>query len=88
MDKIETNFLDTQEFEPLLWFQYIDDVFFIWTHGKEKLGELLKNFNVYHPNIKFTHNFKKESITFMGIKPSLSGDQLTTNLHIKPTDKY
>ena len=49
MDEIETNFLDTQEFKPLVWFRYIDDVFFIWTHGKEKLEEFLKDFNNYHP---------------------------------------
>ena len=53
MDEIETNFLDTQEFKPLVWFRYIDDVFFIWTHGKEKLEEFLKGFNNYYPNIKF-----------------------------------
>ena len=35
MDEIETNSLDTQEFKLLVWFQYIDDVFFIWTHGKK-----------------------------------------------------
>ena len=35
-DKIETNFL-TQEFTLLVCFRYIDDVFFIWTYGKEKL---------------------------------------------------
>ena len=40
MDKIETNFL-TQEFKLLVCFRYIDDVFLIWTHGKEKLEEFL-----------------------------------------------
>ena len=43
IDKRETNFLD----KILLWFRYIDDVFFIWTqwtHGKEKLEEFLKRF--------------------------------------------
>ena len=44
MDEIETNFLDTQYFKLLVWFRYIDDVFFIWTHGKEKLEEFLKRF--------------------------------------------
>ena len=29
MDKIETNFLDTQEFKRLVWFRYTDDVFVI-----------------------------------------------------------
>ena len=27
MDKIETAFLETQEFQPLVWFRYINDVF-------------------------------------------------------------
>ena len=73
MDEIETNFLDTQEFKLLVWFRYIDDVFFIWTHGKEKLEEFLKDFNKYHPNIKLTHEFNKESIPFLDLKVSLSG---------------
>ena len=37
MDEVETSFLETQEMQPLAWFQYIGDVFFIWTHGQEKL---------------------------------------------------
>ena len=88
MDEIETNFLDTQKIKLLVWFRYIDDVFFIWTHGKEKLEELLKDFNNYHPNIKLTHEFNKESIPFLDLKVSLSGGQLTTDLHIKSTDKH
>ena len=34
MEEVETSFLDTQELKPLVWFRYIDDVFFIcnaWT---------------------------------------------------------
>ena len=34
MDKIETTFLQTQELQPLVWFRYIKDIFFIWTHVK------------------------------------------------------
>ena len=37
MDKVETEFLETQT-DKLFWsVRYIDDIFFIWTHGKEKL---------------------------------------------------
>ena len=36
MDEVETSFLETQEMKPLVWLRYIDDVFFIWTHGQEK----------------------------------------------------
>ena len=88
MDEIETKFLDTQEFKSLVWFQYIDDVFFIWTHGKEKLEEFLKYCNNYHPIIKFTHEFNKENILILDLRLSLSGGQLTTDLHIKSTDKH
>ena len=36
MDEIETKFLETQEFQPLVWFRYIDNVFFIWTKSTDK----------------------------------------------------
>ena len=29
MDKLKTDFLNTQEYQPLVWYQYIDDIFFI-----------------------------------------------------------
>ena len=74
MGKIVTNFLDTQVFKLLVWFRYIDDVFFIWTHGKEKLEEFLKDFNNYHLIIKLTHEFNKESIPFLDLKVILSRD--------------
>ena len=31
MDQVESKFLQTQEFQPLVGFRYIDDIFFIWT---------------------------------------------------------
>ena len=37
MDEIEINFLNWQEFKLLVWFRYIDNLFFIWTHEKEFL---------------------------------------------------
>ena len=54
MDEIETKFLETQEFQTLVWFRYIGDVFFTWTHGPDKLVSFMAEFNNYHPNIKFT----------------------------------
>ena len=88
MDEMETNFLHTQEFKPLVWFGYISNVFFAWAHGKEKLEKFLKIFNNYHPNIKFTHEFNKENIPFLGLKLNLSEGQLTTDLHIKSSGKH
>ena len=42
MDKFETDFLKTQKLQPLIWLRYVDDVFFIWTHGKEELENFMK----------------------------------------------
>ena len=86
MDEIEANFLDIQDFKPLVWFRYIDDIFFIWTHGEEKLEKFLKDFNNYHPNIKFIHEFNKKTFPYWTLKCE-PGSQLTTDLHIKITDK-
>ena len=58
-------------------------------HMGKKLEEFLKkDFNNYHPNIKFTHEFNIESILFLDLKMSLSGGQLLTDLHIKSTGKH
>ena len=73
---------------PLAWFKYIDDVFFIWSHGPDKLVSFMTEFNNYHPNIKFTYESNKENITFLDLDVSLSGNKLTTDLHTKSTDKH
>ena len=87
MDEIETKFLETQEFQPLVWFRYIGDVFFIWTHGPDKPVPFTTESNNYHPNIKFTYKSNKENITFLDLEVSLSENKLTTNLHTKSRDK-
>ena len=42
MDTFETNFRKTHELQPFVWFRYIDDVFFIWSHGKEEFENFIK----------------------------------------------
>ena len=45
MDQVESEFLKTQKHKPLVWFRYIDDVIFTWTHVKEKLSLFLEDLN-------------------------------------------
>ena len=62
MDKVETEFLETQT-DKLFWsVRYIDDIFFIWTHGKEKLKIFLEDLNKFHPNLKFTSDSSEEKL--------------------------
>ena len=44
--------------------------------------------NNYPPNIKFNYESNKESITFLELNVSLSGNKLTADLHTKSTDKH
>ena len=55
MNKLESDFLKSQERTSLLWYRYIDHVFFIWTHGEEKNASFINDLNNYQPNIKFTY---------------------------------
>ena len=67
MDRFETNFLKTQILQPFLWFRYIDDVFFIWTHGKKKLESFMKELNSFSDHIKFTFESDKENIIYLDV---------------------
>ena len=73
MDQHETKFLETQILKPLVWFRYIDDILFIWTHGEEKLKKFIENFNSFSHDIKFTYEFDEEGISFLGLSLNLVG---------------
>ena len=85
MDEMETNFLKTQQLQP---FRFIDDIFFMWTHGKEQLNLFLKDLNEFHPNLKFTYETSQNSVDFLDLNVSLKDDAIFTDLHIKPTDGH
>ena len=60
MDKFETDELTTQNLKPWVWLRYTDDIFFVWTHGEEKLHDFLSCLNEFHPNLKFTYEYSTE----------------------------
>ena len=74
--------------QPLIWLRYIDDIFFIWTHGEEKLNSILKDLNEFNPNLKFTYQTSENSVHFLDLHVSLKDGVVFTDLHIKPTDGH
>ena len=44
MDQVEQKFLATQINQPLIWLRYVDDIFFIWTHGEKELEKFYVKF--------------------------------------------
>ena len=88
MNQVETEFLESQVYKPLLWFRYIDDFFFIRTHGQEKFRLFLEGLNKCHPNIKFAHETNKEDIAFLDLKVKLLDSKISTDLFVKSTDLH
>ena len=85
---MEGEFLEKQESKPFTWLRYIDDIFFFWTHGEDKLKTFLENLKQFHPNIKFIHESSTGSIPFLDLGVKLSQGKLETDLHITPTDRH
>ena len=70
MEKLEREFLHTQDKVPLVWWRYIDDVFAVWTHGEESLCLFVESLNSYHTTIKFTAIWPSDEMTFLDIHVS------------------
>ena len=58
------------ELKPYLWWRYIDDMFFLWEHEKEKLKEFIEHLNEKHPTIKFTAEWTQTLMNFLDVTDS------------------
>ena len=88
MAELEEEILRKAEFKPYLWWRYIDDIFFLWKHGEEKLKSFIDNINKMHPTIKFTADWSKTSISFLDVTVSITKGIIETDLYVKPTDSH
>ena len=86
MDKVEREFLETEDIKTWVWLRYIDGILFIWTVGENKLESFLRRLNTFHPNLKFTREKSKTSINFLDVAVRINGDKFETDLYRKPTD--
>lgn len=68
--------------------RYIDDGFIIWPKTFEPLPSLLHGLNSIHPDIQFTINFDKSSITFLDVKIININNILETDIFYKPTHNF
>ena len=87
MGYLEARFLDSCTFRPLIWLRYIDDIFLLWDHGKDKLMEFISAANAFHPTIKFTYDISDTIINFLDVTiHKTSNNRLETDLYSKPTN--
>ena len=88
MDEVETEFLKSQKLQPFLWLRYIDNIFFIWTHGEEKLTQFLNELNNFYSNLKFIYETSSCTVIFLDLSVSLRNGAIHTDLYIKSTDGH
>ena len=71
-----------------MWLRYIDDTFFPWEYGEEKLRSFLNDINKIHPTVTFVTEWSKTSINFLDVTVSTVEDMAESDLFIKPTDSH
>ena len=93
MEHFEQNALANSALVPKLWKRYVDDIFAVWSYGKEQLNIFLSYLNNIHPSIKF--NIEQEndqlSLSFLDIALTRNQDgSLKHSVYRKPTltDRY
>ena len=64
----------------------IDDIFFIWTHGKEYLEIFLQELNNFNPDLKFTYESNEKEIPYLDLNVNMY--KISTDLYIKSTDRH
>jgi hypothetical protein len=60
MEDFEKKVLEQVTYNPVCWFQYVDDTFIIWPNGRVKLTEFLNHLNGFYTNIQFTMEKEEE----------------------------
>ena len=80
--------LKVSKTQPLVWFRYTDDIFFIWARGEDKLKTFLEHLDSFDPSLKFTYEPSKESLPFLDLKVKLSKGKISTDLCVKDTDRH
>ena len=88
MAELEEEILSEIELKPYLWWRYIDDIFFLWEHGEEKLKRFIEYLNEKHPTITFMVEWSQTSINFLDVSVSFTDRKITTDLYVKATDSH
>ncbi|XP_053881423.1 uncharacterized protein LOC128835776 [Malaclemys terrapin pileata] len=87
MADLEQRFLRPRPLVPLLYLRYIEDIFILWTHGKEALEEFHLDFNNFHPTINLSLDQSTQEIHFLDTTMQISDGHINT-IYQKPTDRY
>ena len=86
MHSVEEEILKKAKLKPRIWRRFIDDVFIVWTHGKEKFEEFLNYINQVHAMIKFMAEYSIHEVPFLDTLVYKLNRRLATKVYHKKTD--
>ncbi|PIK43103.1 hypothetical protein BSL78_20028 [Apostichopus japonicus] len=86
MSSFEERMLSTAPCRPLIWWRYIDDIFFIWTSDEDSLLTFINHINFFHSTIKFTSDYSHQQVNFLDVTVRKEHGSLSADLYTKPTD--
>lgn len=77
--------------KPLVYKRYLDDIFVIWTHGRQAFLEFHQILNSHHESIKLKYEIHEQEIDFLDTTPYKGerfrkSGRLDTRVYFKPTD--
>ena len=98
MDKFEQKLLRDYSqktgLSSLVWFRFIDDIFFIWTGNKDSLDHFISfpqnysKFKNMKSKINFEIHLSTNEVHFFDVTVSLNHGKLRTTLFNKPADSH
>ena len=90
MAKLEQDLLEKapNNLRPTIWWRYIDDIFFLWDHGKTTLDTFMGHMNQHHHSIKYTIEPSIKEGVFLDTEIYKENNRLLTKVHHKPTDAF
>ena len=93
-EQLLDDFFKKNNLKPLIWLRYIDDIFFIWTHGEESLKEFLNFAQQYSEEkkmkskITFEIHQSENEVNFLDVTIRNNNGKISTTLYSKPTDSH
>ena len=76
------------DYNPEFYFRFLDDVFFVWGHGMERLLKFQDYLNNLIPDIEITFEFHETTIPFLDIHLYIENNTIHTKTYFKPTDTH
>ena len=70
------------------WWRYLDDIFFIWLHWKERLFEFFEYVNNYHDTIKYTWERWERELSYLDVLVMLKNNRISTDVYSKQKDTH